>query len=189
MKIKGGHVPTELMNCGRIFGSIYISGFDFKAENTVSVIPLITRFGFGIHELKIRSGTISLNLLYLILMNIQETVEILELSQFKLKNVSKLQIFTGISEFQRLKKLVVRLDSNDEFFATIFQNAPVLENLKLYHSLSIIPGKTSLKKLSIGGDNAEAGKDYKFLQKLTLITYFCSKTFHPFHMHPSNWIN
>jgi hypothetical protein len=86
---------------------------------------------------------------------------VIELKYFKLKNASNLQVFTGISEFKRLKKLVLR-SNYDQFFAIIFQNAPVLEILKLFHNFEIINGKFSLKKLSVGSFySTHVGKDNK----------------------------
>jgi hypothetical protein len=77
------------------------------------------------------------------------------------------------------------LDSNDEFFATIFQNAPVLESLKIYHNFSIIAGKNRLKKLSIGGDDSTEGKNDKFPLNQTAITYFSSRfSSHSRRFHP-----
>jgi hypothetical protein len=174
------------MNSGRIFGSIYFSNFDFDVENAISIIPLFTRYGFGIHKLTIYKGFTTVNLLYLILCSIQEKVEVIELKYFKLKNISNLQVFTGVSEFKRLKKLVVYSHS-DKFFTEVFQNAPVLENLKLYHNFEIINGKIRLKKLSIAGDfHKHSSKKIKKHAKQTLMAKISSKNFQRLQQLKSN---
>ncbi len=150
LKFQNRRVPPELINCRRIFGSISFSCFRFDVENTVTIVSLFSRFGFGIHELKIQFGTIPVNLFYLILSSIQESVEVMEIFRITLENFSNLEVFTGVSEFKRLKKLALRTDY-DKFFTKIFQNTPALENLKVSSNFDIIIGKTKLKKLTVGG--------------------------------------
>ncbi len=139
------------MNCGRIFGSIVFTNYNFNAENSVAIFPLFSRSGFGVHELKIGGGSITMNLLYLMLENVRDSVEVLELKDFSMQNNSNLKVFYGNSKFSKLKELDLSPTKYDEFFSVIFQHAPILEKLFLVDNFDIIKGKTMLKNLSIEG--------------------------------------
>jgi hypothetical protein len=139
------------MNCGRIFGSIVFTNFNFDVENNVAIVPLFYRSGFGIHKLRIIGGSITMSLLYLMLENVRDSVEVLELKDFSMQNTSNLKVFSGTSKFSKLKLLILCSKEYNEFFSLIFQHAPVLKSLFLAHNFDIIQGKTMLKNLSIGG--------------------------------------
>jgi hypothetical protein len=149
--LKNGAVPPEIMSCGRIFGSIVFTNFNFDVENTVAISPIFYRLGFGIYKLQIIGGSITLNLLYLMLENVRDSVEIIELRDFSMQNTSNLKIFTGTSRFSKLKDLVLCSTEYNEIYSIIFQQAPILHRLSLAHNFDIIVGKTMMKKLSIGG--------------------------------------
>ncbi len=160
LNFRDGQAPAELMNAGRFYGSISFSNFQFDYGSAVTFMPLFTRFGSGVHNLKISGGTISANLLYLIMSCVQEAVEIVEVGGLTLENLSNLHVFSG--EFKRLRKLIVH-SKHDQFYSCIFQNAPNLEILKLSANFDIVQGKTKLKRLAIGGIYSEIqGKKFLF---------------------------
>jgi hypothetical protein len=147
LNFRDGQIPAELMNSDRFYGSICFTTFNFDYGSAVAIMPLFTRFGSGVHNLKFSDGTISANLLYLIMSSVQESVEIVEVRDLELENQSNLRVFFG--EFQRLKKLIVHA-KHDQLYSSIFKNYPNLEILKLSYNFDIIQGKTKLKRLSIG---------------------------------------
>jgi hypothetical protein len=139
------------MSCGRIFGSIVFTNFNFNAENAVAIIPLFERTGFGVHELKIIGGSIPMNLLYLMFENVRDSVENIELTNFSMQNTSNLKVFSGTSKFSKLKQLSLYSAGHEEFYSVVFQHSPVLNRLCLGYNFDIIVGKTMLKRLTIGG--------------------------------------
>jgi hypothetical protein len=139
------------MSCGRIFGSILFTNFNFNAENSVAIVPLFYRSGFGVHELKIIGGSITINLLYLMLENVRDSVENIDLKDFSMQNTSNLKVFSGNSKFSKLKRLILDSAGHEEFYSVVFQHAPVLDALWLAHNFDIIQGKTMLTNLAIGG--------------------------------------
>jgi hypothetical protein len=151
LTLKNDQVPAELMDSGRIFGSICFNNFQFDAENTVAVVSHFSRFGFGVHKLEITRGSISVSLLYLMITSVQATVDIIKLHFCVLTNASNLEVFSGTLRFDRLKKLVLRSDTFYQFYSSVFQDTPALESLTVMFNYDIILGKTALKKLSIGG--------------------------------------
>jgi hypothetical protein len=56
-------------------------------------------------------------------------------------------------KFKRLKKLTIgkiKNEESEELFTSVFQRAPVLENLRIYsQGLGVVKGKSKLKKLAL----------------------------------------
>jgi hypothetical protein len=146
----------QLKNCGRIFSSICFFRVDFYEENFNAVTNYFSRFAlfeFGIHKLKFINCKISNNHLRLLLSYIQTSVEILSINcSFDIQEEEKIESLPDL-EFKKLKKLTIGFTKNEggeEFFTSIFQRAPVLENLRIYsEGLGVVKGKSKLKKLAL----------------------------------------